>query len=92
MKRTWLITGASRGLGAMIAQTVLAHGDSVVATAWNKNSLNPGADKTEVLTFSLDVTNEEQAKTAVQAAVERFGGIDVLMRAHSESTNLREER
>jgi NAD(P)-dependent dehydrogenase (short-subunit alcohol dehydrogenase family) len=38
MKRIWMITGASRGLGAQIGQTVLVHGDSVVATARRASS------------------------------------------------------
>ena len=73
MKRTWLVTGASRGLGAMIAQAVLTNGNNLVATARSINSIQYGADKPEVLPLSLDVTSEEQAKAAVQAAVKRFG-------------------
>jgi NAD(P)-dependent dehydrogenase (short-subunit alcohol dehydrogenase family) len=42
MKQTWLVTGASRGLGAMIAQAVLARGNNLVATARDKNSVNYG--------------------------------------------------
>lgn len=79
MKRTWFVTGASRGLGARIAQAVLAHGDNLVATARNKNSVHDGTDKPHMLPLSLDVTSEEQAKAAVQAAVDRFGRIDVLV-------------
>lgn len=79
MKQTWLVTGASRGLGANIAQAVLAHGNNLVPTARNKNSVQIDADKPEVLPLSLDVTDEEQAKVAVQAAVDRFGRIDVLV-------------
>jgi NAD(P)-dependent dehydrogenase (short-subunit alcohol dehydrogenase family) len=75
----WFITGASRGLGARIAQAVLAHGNNLVATARNKNSIQYGADNPEVLPLSLDVTSEEQAKAAVQAVADRFGRIDVLV-------------
>jgi len=79
MKRTWMVTGASRGLGAKIAQAVLADGDNIVATARNKNSLHYGVDTPALLAFSLDVTSEEQTKAAVQAALDRFGHIDVLV-------------
>lgn len=78
MKRTWIVTGASRGLGANIAQAVLAQGDNLVATARNKNSLRYGADIQEMLAFSLDVTREEHAKAAVKAALNRFRRVDVL--------------
>jgi NAD(P)-dependent dehydrogenase (short-subunit alcohol dehydrogenase family) len=56
MKKTWLVTGTSRGLGAMIAQAVLAHGNNLVATARNRDSVNYSADKSEMLAVSLDVT------------------------------------
>lgn len=79
MKQTWLITGASRGLGAMIAQAVLAQGNNLVATARDKNSIHYVTDSLDVLPVSLDVTSEAQAELAVQAAVARFGRIDVLV-------------
>ena len=37
--RVWLITGASRGFGALIAAEALAAGDAVVATARNPRSV-----------------------------------------------------
>ncbi|EOX6785753.1 oxidoreductase [Pseudomonas aeruginosa] len=78
--RTWFITGASRGFGALIAEKALAAGDAVVATARNPQQLIERlGDHTNLLAVGLDVTNEEQARQAVASAVERFGRIDVLV-------------
>jgi NAD(P)-dependent dehydrogenase (short-subunit alcohol dehydrogenase family) len=78
--RTWFITGASRGFGALIATEALAAGDSVVATARNPQSvLDTIGDHPHLLPLALDVTDEPMTKTAVEMAVERFGRIDVLV-------------
>ncbi|MBB4481693.1 oxidoreductase [Rhizobium etli] len=81
MSKVWLITGSSRGLGRALAEAVLASGDNLVATARNPAQL---ADLSEhyggqVLTLALDVTNEAAAAATVEAAVKRFGRIDVLV-------------
>ncbi|MEX3777066.1 oxidoreductase [Pseudomonas sp. MYb118] len=78
--RVWLITGASRGIGAKIAAAALANGDAVVATARDASSVTqrfgvqPG-----LLAASLDVTNEAQGIAVAQQAIEHFGRIDVLV-------------
>jgi NAD(P)-dependent dehydrogenase (short-subunit alcohol dehydrogenase family) len=78
--RTWFITGASRGLGALIAAEALAAGDSVAATARNPQTvLETIGDHPRLLPLALDVTDEPMTKTAVEKAVERFGRIDVLV-------------
>lgn len=79
MKRIWMITGASRGLGAQIAEAVLAHGDSVVATARRKESITLDGNPKDFLALSMDVTDESQVKAAVKDAKETFGRIDVLV-------------
>ncbi|MDR0189299.1 oxidoreductase [Pseudomonas yamanorum] len=79
-KRVWLVTGASRGIGAKIVAAALAHGDAVVATARNAQTVierfgaQPG-----LLAVQLDVTEETQAADVARAAVEHFGRIDVLV-------------
>ena len=78
--RTWFITGASRGFGALIAQEALEKGDAVVATARDPKSVTARlGDHPNLLAVALDVTREYQAYEAVKAAVERFGHIDVLV-------------
>lgn len=81
MSKTWLITGSSRGLGRAIAEAVLEAGDNLVATARRTESLNDLAEKygDQVKLFALDVTDPEAARRAVQAAVDAFGRLDVVV-------------
>jgi NAD(P)-dependent dehydrogenase (short-subunit alcohol dehydrogenase family) len=79
-KRVWFITGASRGLGALIAQAALADGNAVVAAGRNAAAIVERlGESPALLPVALDVTNEAQAKAAVEAAIEKFGRIDVLI-------------
>jgi NAD(P)-dependent dehydrogenase (short-subunit alcohol dehydrogenase family) len=79
-KKIWLVTGASRGMGVDIARTALAAGHAVVATARNADSVTAALGQhDELLALKLDVTDPAVAAAAVQAAVERFGRIDVLV-------------
>lgn len=78
--KTWFITGASRGFGLRIAQLALEQGDNVVATARNVDSAKKAlGSHDKLLVVPLDVTNEEQARSAAAAAIARFGRIDVLL-------------
>jgi len=81
MSKIWLITGASRGLGLSFTQEALKAGHRVVATARDVERLAEVASKfgESVRTVPLDVTNEAQAKNAVEAAIETFGCVDVLV-------------
>jgi NAD(P)-dependent dehydrogenase (short-subunit alcohol dehydrogenase family) len=81
MSKVRLITGASRGLGRAFTEEALKAGHRVMATARNSEQLVEVASKfgESVRTVSLDVTNEAQAKYAVDAAIETFGGLDVLV-------------
>jgi NAD(P)-dependent dehydrogenase (short-subunit alcohol dehydrogenase family) len=81
MTKTWFITGAARGLGAEIARSALGSGDNVVATARDIDSARKAlGEQTERLFLQpLDVTASDTIKSAVAAAVERFGSIDVLV-------------
>lgn len=81
MKKTWFITGASRGLGRVWAEAALKRGDLVAATA---RKLEDVADLTErfgdaVLPLTLDVTNADQVRNAVQQAHAHFGKLDVVI-------------
>ena len=78
--KTWFITGASRGFGLRIAKLALEQGDNVVATARRAEAVIEALGNRErLLALPFDVTNEAQAKAAAAAAVEAFGGIDVLL-------------
>lgn len=78
---TWFITGASRGFGLEIARQALERGDNVVAGARTPRAVEDAlaAQSERLLAVPLDVNDEEQARAAVEAAVERFGTIDVLV-------------
>jgi NAD(P)-dependent dehydrogenase (short-subunit alcohol dehydrogenase family) len=79
-KKVWFITGAGRGMGVDIAQAALAAGHAVVATGRNPEKVAKAIGEAEdLLAVKLDVTDLAEAEAAVQAAVERFGRIDVLV-------------
>ncbi|KAA0021658.1 oxidoreductase [Antrihabitans cavernicola] len=77
--RVWLITGSSSGLGRALAETVVARGDSVAATARDVTALAGLADLDGVGTYRLDVTDRASIEAAVAAAEHDFGRIDVLV-------------
>jgi NAD(P)-dependent dehydrogenase (short-subunit alcohol dehydrogenase family) len=81
MAKTWFITGAGRGLGAEIAKAVIKAGDRAVATGRSRKAIASvlGPDDEQLLSVKLDVADEFQARRAVDAAVARFGAIDVLV-------------
>lgn len=79
-KNVWMITGAGRGLGVDIAKAALAAGHAVVATARTTESVtNALGEHPDLLAVPLDVTDPAAAQTAVAAAVERFGRLDVVV-------------
>jgi NAD(P)-dependent dehydrogenase (short-subunit alcohol dehydrogenase family) len=79
-KKVWLITGAGRGLGVHIAKAVLASGHAVVATGRDDAKIAAAiGDHDSLLAIKLDVTRFQDAQAAVEAAVVKFGRIDVLV-------------
>ncbi len=79
-QKVWLITGAGRGLGVDITRAALRAGHAVVATGRDaaKVAAAVGAHRS-VLAIKLDVTHPEDAQAAAEAAVAKFGRIDVLV-------------
>jgi NAD(P)-dependent dehydrogenase (short-subunit alcohol dehydrogenase family) len=78
--KTWLVTGAGRGMGVDFARAALAAGHNVVATGRILDSVSSAVGEHErLLVAELDVTDAESAERAVAAAVARFGRIDVLV-------------
>jgi NAD(P)-dependent dehydrogenase (short-subunit alcohol dehydrogenase family) len=79
-KKVWFITGAGRGMGVDIAKAALAAGNAVVATARDPEAVTQAVGEgDDLLTVKLDVTSHVDSTTAAQAAIERFGRIDVLV-------------
>src|SRR4249919_3291702 len=79
-KNVWFVTGAGRGMGVDIAMAALAAGHAVVATGRNPAKVASvlGAHD-DLIVVALDVTDPARAEAAVQAGVDRFGRIDVLV-------------
>src|SRR5213083_3263214 len=79
-KRIWFITGATRGMGVDFVKAALAAGHTVVATGRDSNAVAKAVGRSDnLLVLKLDVTNRADAVAAVQAAVDQFGRIDVLV-------------
>ena len=79
-KKVWFITGAGRGMGVHFAKTALAAGNAVVATGRNTDTVSKAVGQAgDLLVAKLDITSPADAEAAVQAAVDRFGRIDVLI-------------
>jgi len=78
---TWLITGCSTGLGRALATAVLERGDNAVVTARDAARVEDLAERfpATALALDLDVTDHARVRAVVEAASERFGGIDVLV-------------
>ncbi|WP_375479956.1 oxidoreductase [uncultured Nostoc sp.] len=81
MKKTWFITGASRGFGRIWAEAALKRGDNVAATA---RTLESVADLKErfgdaMLPLALDVTDADQVRQVVAQAHAHFGQLDVVL-------------
>ncbi|SPL90758.1 Short-chain dehydrogenase/reductase SDR [[Actinomadura] parvosata subsp. kistnae] len=81
MAKTWLITGASRGLGRRLAEAVLDAGNHVVATARDPKQLDDLVARhgDRVRAVALDVTDAAAAVRAVEAATGAFGRLDVVV-------------
>jgi NAD(P)-dependent dehydrogenase (short-subunit alcohol dehydrogenase family) len=78
--KVWFITGAGRGMGVDITKAALNAGHKVVATGRNTDSVAKALGENEnLLILKLDVTKPADADAAVNAAVEKFGRIDVLI-------------
>ncbi len=79
-KKIWFITGAGRGMGVDFAKAALAAGNAVVATGRNTDAVAEAVGPADdLLVVRLDVTSPADAEAAVQAAVDRFSRIDVLV-------------
>jgi NAD(P)-dependent dehydrogenase (short-subunit alcohol dehydrogenase family) len=76
--RVWFITGSTSGFGRALVDAARQRGEHVVAAARRPDAL---ADITgeDVLVVGLDVTDPEAIAPSLDAAVKRFGRIDVLV-------------
>ena len=80
MSKVWFITGAGRGMGVDIAKAALTAGHKVVATGRNPDKVAEALGKSaNLLIVTLDITKPADAESAVKAAVDKFGRIEVLV-------------
>jgi NAD(P)-dependent dehydrogenase (short-subunit alcohol dehydrogenase family) len=80
MSKVYFITGAGRGMGVDFARAALAAGHRVAATGRRPQAVTEAIGYAEnLLVLKLDITVPAAAEAAVEAAVERFGRIDVLI-------------
>ncbi len=79
-ERIWFITGAGRGMGTDFAKAALVAGYAVVASGRDIARVSNALGQSDrLMPVTLDVTSRADAETAVRAAVDRFGRIDVLV-------------
>lgn len=79
-QKVWFITGAGRGMGVDFARAALAAGHAVVASGRDPARVSKALGQANgLLPVKLDVTSRADAEAAVQAAVDRFGRVDVLV-------------
>ena len=76
-----VVTGGSRGIGLAIAEALIGEGASVVVTGRDPGALDSAVARLgpKSLGARADVRDPAQAERAVQQAVERFGGLDILI-------------
>jgi 3-oxoacyl-[acyl-carrier protein] reductase len=74
MTRHVLVTGASRGIGAAVAEHFIALGDNVVALS--RSGSAPGGC---ALSLEVDVASSESVTSAVKTAIAAHGPVDVLV-------------
>lgn len=80
--KTWLVTGASSGLGTAIAESALRAGNKVLATARNPAkaaSENPQIEELGGVWVSLDVTQADTGSHVEKAIRDNGGLIDVVV-------------
>ena len=74
-----IVTGASRGIGKSIAQTLSAEGVKLTLVARSPLDEFSASLPTESLPLSIDLRQPDSASRIVEATLQKFGGIDILV-------------
>jgi 3-oxoacyl-[acyl-carrier protein] reductase len=82
--RVALVTGASQGIGRACALRLATAGATVALSARNQEKLNQVAAEIaqsggQSAVFKMDVASDEEIKSAIRSALEKFGKIDILV-------------
>ncbi|WP_440858221.1 SDR family oxidoreductase [Staphylococcus shinii] len=80
-----IVTGASSGIGASIAETLSQHGVKVMLTGRNEARLSDVAEQlqensqSEIATHIVDVTQKNEVAKLVKETESKFGHVDILV-------------
>jgi len=79
-RQVWFVTGASKGFGLALVKQLLEGGNKVAATSRNKESIEReiGANP-NLLPLTIDITNNDDVKKAIEETIAKFGRIDVAV-------------
>jgi NADP-dependent 3-hydroxy acid dehydrogenase YdfG len=80
-QKIWFITGASKGIGLALVKVLLENGHKVAATSRNKKSIEEkiGENNPNLLALTVDITNDNEVRQAINETVNTFGKIDVVV-------------
>lgn len=80
-RKTWLITGASKGLGLTLLKKLLSEGYNVAATSRTITALENAVPYSgpNFLPLAMELTNEQSVKHGIELAISHFGSIDVIV-------------
>ncbi|MFC5873604.1 NADP-dependent 3-hydroxy acid dehydrogenase YdfG [Chryseobacterium arachidis] len=80
-KKVWFVTGASKGLGLELVKKLLAEGFQVAATSRTVDSLisSIGETSENFLPLSMNITDNNDVKSAIEKTTEHFGKVDVIV-------------
>lgn len=80
-KKVWFVTGASKGLGLILAKKLLGEGFRVAATSRNAEALigAVGERSADFLPLEMDLLNEKSVAEAIGQTLEAFGEINVVV-------------
>ncbi|CCH54010.1 short-chain dehydrogenase/reductase SDR [Fibrisoma limi BUZ 3] len=80
-QKVWFVTGASKGLGLSLVKQLIDKGYRVAATSRNADDLRRAvpADSAQLLPLQVDLKTEASVREAIQATVQHFGRIDVVV-------------
>ena len=81
------VTGGTRGIGLAVVEALIARGDSVVLTGTTEDAVLraekaieiAAGDATRVMGVACDVRDRAEVRRAIDAALQRFGGLDILV-------------
>ena len=92
-ERVWFITGSSSGLGRALTEAILSRGERAIVTARTPEQVRDLIERypAQALVLELDVTRQDQVRSVVREAIERFGHIDVLVNNDGPSEELAQE-